>query len=69
MHALPYNLRDFVKKTNLCEVEIRGVASDGAVWIAVSGVANELRVPHSEIVFAVRSRWEDGHSRSTAGNS
>lgn len=50
--------------THLCEFHIGWVPQDGAIRLLVAGIADELRVPDSEIVLAVRPLGEYGDGGS-----
>lgn len=47
----------------LCELHVGWVPQNGAVWLLVASIADELGIPDSEVVLAIRPLGEYGDSR------
>lgn len=56
-----------MKLAHLSKLYIKRVAHYAPVLLLVPGIADELGIPHSEVMFPVRPLREDGDGRPVEG--
>ena len=61
--------RGRLMKTDLGKFDIDSISFNSAIFIAVAGVADQLRIPDTKITLAGLARREDGDGRSSKRSS